>query len=61
MIREEFGAAAGRQIVVERRIEGPELSVLALVAGRSIATLPAAQDYKRLGDGDRPEYGWDGT
>lgn len=53
MIREEFGSAAGRQIVVERRMDGPELSVLALVSGRSIAMLPPAQDYKRLSDGDK--------
>src|SRR5439155_2288548 len=31
---------------------GEELSVLALVAGRTIVTLPACQDHKRAGDGD---------
>ncbi|MBI2807454.1 MAG: phosphoribosylamine--glycine ligase [Planctomycetes bacterium] len=52
MVREEFGRAAGRQIVVEKRLEGQELSVLALVAGRTIITLAPAQDHKRAFDGD---------
>jgi len=52
MIREEFGAAAGRHVVVERRLDGAELSTLALISGRSIVMLPPAQDHKRLGDGD---------
>src|SRR5947207_1002120 len=39
MVREEFGRAAGRQIVVEKRLDGEELSILALVAGRTIITL----------------------
>src|SRR3712207_8138384 len=29
MVREEFGARAGRRIVVEKRLDGEELSVLA--------------------------------
>lgn len=52
MVREEFGRAAGRQVVVERRLDGRELSVMALVAGRSIVMLPSVQDHKRVGDGD---------
>lgn len=53
MTREEFGRAAGRQIVVERRLEGEEVSLLAVVAGRSIVMLPPARDYKRALDGDK--------
>jgi phosphoribosylamine--glycine ligase len=52
MVREEFGRAAGRQIVIEKRLEGEELSILALVAGRTIVPLPPTQDHKRAGDGD---------
>jgi phosphoribosylamine--glycine ligase len=52
MVREEFGRAAGRQIIVEKRLEGEELSLLALVSGRSILTLPATQDHKAAFDGD---------
>ena len=43
---------AGREIVVEEFLEGEELSLLALTDGERIVTLPAAQDHKRLGDGD---------
>lgn len=51
MTREEFGKA-GRQIVVEKRLEGEELSVLALVSGRTFLPLPACQDHKAVFDGD---------
>jgi phosphoribosylamine--glycine ligase len=52
MVREEFGRAAGRQVVVEKRMEGEELSILALVAGRTIIPLPPTQDHKAAFDGD---------
>jgi phosphoribosylamine--glycine ligase len=52
MVREEFGRVAGRQIVIEKRLEGEELSVMALVAGRTIIPLATSQDHKRIGDGD---------
>lgn len=52
MVKEEFGRVAGRQIIVEKRLEGEELSVLALVAGRTIIPLAPAQDHKRAFDGD---------
>jgi phosphoribosylamine---glycine ligase len=51
MVGKVFGAA-GAQVVVEDRLEGPEVSVLALVDGRSIYVLETCQDHKRLGDGD---------
>jgi phosphoribosylamine---glycine ligase len=52
MVREEFGRSAGRQIVVEKRLEGAELSILTLVAGRTIIPLAPSQDHKRAFDGD---------
>jgi phosphoribosylamine--glycine ligase len=52
MTHEEFGRAAGRQIVIEKRLEGEEVSLLALVAGRNIILLPPTQDHKRAYDGD---------
>jgi phosphoribosylamine--glycine ligase len=52
MVREEFGRAAGRQIVIEKRLEGPELSILALVSGRAIVPLGPTQDHKPAFDKD---------
>jgi phosphoribosylamine--glycine ligase len=48
---QRFGAA-GDKVLVEERLEGAELSVLALTDSRNIRVLPAARDYKRIGDGD---------
>ncbi len=53
MVREEFGRAAGRQIIVEKRMEGQELSILALVSGRTIVPLAPSQDHKRALDKDQ--------
>jgi phosphoribosylamine--glycine ligase len=53
MVKEEFGEKAGRQVVVEKRLDGEELSVLALVGGRTILPLPACQDHKPALDGDK--------
>jgi phosphoribosylamine--glycine ligase len=47
----EFGAA-GNQIVIEERLDGQEVSVLAITDGQTIVTLPPAQDHKRAHDGD---------
>jgi phosphoribosylamine---glycine ligase len=52
MVRDEFGQAAGRRIVIEKRLEGQELSVLALVGGRAIVPLQPTQDHKAAFDGD---------
>jgi phosphoribosylamine--glycine ligase len=52
MVREEFGRAAGRQVVIEKRLEGEELSIQALVSGRAMVPLPTTQDYKAAFDGD---------
>lgn len=43
---------AGRTIVIEAFLEGEELSVFAVTNGREVRLLPAAQDHKRLLDGD---------
>jgi len=62
MVKEEFGQKVGRQIVVEKRLEGEEISLLALVGGRSILLLPPCQDHKAVGDGDTgPNTGGMGT
>ncbi len=43
---------AGDSVVVEERLVGTEVSLMALVDGRSIYLLEAARDYKRLLDDD---------
>ncbi len=45
-----FGEA-GREVVIEEFLEGPELSVFALAAGERFALLPTARDYKRIYEG----------
>lgn len=52
MVERAFGDA-GRRVVIEERLEGEEISVFALVDGDAVALLPAAQDHKRIFDGDR--------
>lgn len=51
MVQRVFGEA-GAQVLLEERLEGREVSVLAIVDGRNILVLPTCQDHKRLGDGD---------
>ncbi|MDQ1427068.1 MAG: phosphoribosylamine---glycine ligase [Acidimicrobiaceae bacterium] len=46
-----FGAA-GRRVVIEEGLTGDELSVMAICDGTAAVPLAAAQDFKRLGDGD---------
>ncbi|HMV30882.1 MAG TPA: ATP-grasp domain-containing protein, partial [Gemmatimonadales bacterium] len=43
---------AGRVVVIEEFMPGEELSLLAITNGSGIELLPAAQDHKRLGEGD---------
>ncbi|MDA8295280.1 MAG: phosphoribosylamine--glycine ligase [Actinomycetota bacterium] len=46
-----FGGA-GRRVVLEEALSGPEVSLLVLCDGTVAVPLPAAQDYKRLGTSD---------
>ncbi len=47
----KFGDA-GREVIVEEFLTGEELSVFALTDGEASLLLPAAQDHKRVGEGD---------
>lgn len=51
MRKKEFGGA-GARLVVEEYLTGPEVSVLALVAGRELLVLDPCQDHKPVDDGD---------
>jgi phosphoribosylamine--glycine ligase len=44
--------ALGQPFHVEEFLEGEEVSLFALCDGAKVVPLPAAQDYKRIGDGD---------
>ncbi|MEM6504455.1 MAG: phosphoribosylamine--glycine ligase [Planctomycetota bacterium] len=46
-----FGEA-GDKVVVEERLIGQEVSILALVDGRNIFVLDPSQDHKQVGEGD---------
>ena len=48
---EAFGEA-GRRVVIEEGLTGPELSVLAVCDGHGAMPLAPAQDFKRIGEGD---------
>lgn len=51
MDERRFGDA-GAEVIIEERLDGPEVSVFALVDGANVALLDACQDHKRLRDGD---------
>ena len=43
---------AGAQVIVEEKLVGQEVSILAFVDGRTIYVLESSQDHKPIGDGD---------
>jgi phosphoribosylamine---glycine ligase len=45
--------AAGATVVVEERLAGPEASLIGFTDGERVRMLAAAQDHKRIFDGDR--------
>jgi len=54
LVERSFGDA-GREVVIEERLEGEEASLLVLTDGERVVPLLPAQDYKRAYDGDRGE------
>jgi phosphoribosylamine--glycine ligase len=52
MVRRAFGDA-GARVVIEETLRGPEVSLHVLCDGERFSVLGAAQDHKRVGDGDR--------
>lgn len=45
------GLGAGQRILLEQRLSGPEISMLALCSGERLLALAPARDHKRLKDG----------
>jgi phosphoribosylamine--glycine ligase len=52
LVQREFGAA-GDRLLIEERLIGQEVSVLALVDGRTLWILDPCQDHKQVHEGDR--------
>ena len=52
LVQGRFGRS-GATIVVEEKLEGPELSVLGVTDGTDVIALEPARDFKRAHDGDR--------
>ena len=52
MVERAFGDA-GRTVVLEERLRGPELSFFVIASGAESIPLAAAQDHKRIFDDDR--------
>lgn len=53
MLIDNLYGEAGRKIVVEKKLVGKEISLLAIVDGEDWLLLPPAQDYKRAFDNDK--------
>jgi phosphoribosylamine--glycine ligase len=53
MLVDRAHGAAGAKVVVEERLEGPEASCICFTDGDRVRLLAAAQDHKRIFDGDR--------
>ena len=61
MLDGRFGAA-GATLVIEQKIAGREVSVLAITDGKRLEVLPVVEDHKTIFDGDRgPNTGGMGT
>jgi len=52
MLSGKMLAESGERVVLEEYLQGDELSFLVFSDGERVAPLVAAQDYKRVGDGD---------
>ncbi len=52
LVAHAFGRA-GDQVVIEERLQGEEVSLLAFCDGKTLVGMPPAQDHKRLLDADR--------
>ncbi len=51
--RERRFGSAGDRLIIEERMQGEEASILAITDGKTILTLPPAQDHKRAHDNDQ--------
>lgn len=52
MLQKEFGDA-GREVVIEEYLDGPEVSIHAICDGQSATVFPTSRDYKPVFDGNK--------
>ena len=52
MMEKRVFGASGDKVIIEQCLSGQELSVMAFVDGETVVPMAAAQDHKRIGDGD---------
>ncbi|KAI8811584.1 phosphoribosylglycinamide synthetase [Cladochytrium replicatum] len=53
IMKQKIFGEAGDSVVIEERLTGEEVSVLAFSDGHTVIPMPAAQDHKRAYDGDK--------
>jgi phosphoribosylamine--glycine ligase len=53
MLEQGAFGQAGRRVLIEDFLNGEEATVMAFTDGKTIVPMVAAQDHKRVGDGDR--------
>lgn len=51
MLENKFGSS-GNKVIIEEKLEGEEISILAFSDGIHIAVMPSSQDHKRLKDNE---------
>ncbi|HET9235090.1 MAG TPA: phosphoribosylamine--glycine ligase [Candidatus Eisenbacteria bacterium] len=51
-LEERVFGEGGEIVVLERKLEGEEVSILTITDGKKVMVLPSAQDHKRAFDGD---------
>ena len=53
MLEQGTFGQAGRRVLIEEFLDGEEATVMAFTDGKTIVPMVAAQDHKRVGDGDQ--------
>lgn len=52
MMQDRAFGESGSTVVIEERLSGPEVSILAFCDGKTVVPMPPARDHKRAFDGD---------